>query len=91
MLLAETKSSNIGENVRARANCDASRIDALGSEQTQAMDRTIAALTKIESETKSDETKAKISAVLVHMRDYKKAAGNVIDFASIDLNTANVN
>ena len=55
------------------------------------MDRTIAALTKIESETKSDETKAKISAVLVHMRDYKKAAGNVIDFASIDLNTANVN
>jgi methyl-accepting chemotaxis protein len=72
----------------ARANYDASRIDALGNEQAKAMDQVIADLSKMESEAKTDEAKAKITAVLVQMKDYKKAAGNVIDFASIDLNTA---
>jgi methyl-accepting chemotaxis protein len=72
----------------ARANYESSRIDALGAEQMKAMDVIIAELTKMESAAKSDTVKAKFITALAQMRDYKKACSNVIDFATIDLNTA---
>ncbi len=73
-----------------RANYDASRIDALGTEQVKAMDEIVTSLAKMESEAKTVETKAVMTTVLKQMRDYKKAAVNVIDFATMDLNTATV-
>jgi methyl-accepting chemotaxis protein len=72
----------------ARANYDASRIDAVGTEQTKALTAIVAELTRLESSAKSGEAKANFSSVLTELRNYQKAAGNVIDFATTDLNTA---
>jgi methyl-accepting chemotaxis protein len=74
----------------ARANYDASQIDALGKEEVKTMDRIIADLSRLESEASSEKTKSKYTTALTQMRDYKKTVSSVIDFASIDLNTATI-
>ncbi len=74
----------------ARADYEASRINTVAGEQMKAMDEILAGFTKMQEQSRSEDIRAKLSTVLVQMRDYKNAVSTVIDFASMDLNAATV-
>ncbi len=71
-----------------RAEYEASRLDAVGSEQIKAMDGIIASFKTMHERASTEETKAKLSAVLAQVHDYKSALVTVIDFSTMDLNAA---
>jgi len=71
-----------------RAEYEASRLDAVGTEQLKAVDGIIASFTEMREQASTDGTQAKLSTVLAQMQDYKSALVTVIDFSTMDLNAA---
>jgi len=73
----------------ARARYDEKKLDTLGKEQLAQIDTTInIAKRMVESKTNTEESTLMYRTALDQMNEYRKAAFAVIDFATVDLNTA---
>ncbi|MCX6135359.1 MAG: methyl-accepting chemotaxis protein [Ignavibacteriales bacterium] len=74
----------------ARANYESGRLEALGKTQITRVDESIAALTKMVALATDEETKKRYQQAADQAADYRKSAFTVVDFATVELNTATV-
>ena len=74
----------------ARANYESSRLDTLGKAQIATADEMVTSLKKMAELTSDENTKKRYQAAVEQATDYRKAAFTVVDFASVELNTATV-
>ena len=74
----------------ARANYDESRLDALGKAQLAKIDKAVESLTKLQASASDDASRKFYATALAQGTDYRKSAFTVIDFATVDLNTATI-
>jgi methyl-accepting chemotaxis protein len=74
----------------ARANYESTRLESLGKEQITRVDESIAALKTMAEAAKDEVTHQQYQKALEQAAGYRSAAFMVVDFATVELNTATV-
>ena len=74
----------------ARADYESAKLDELGKVQIARMDGAVSALKKMVESAGNDDTKKAYQKAVDQATDYRKAAFTVVDFATVELNTATV-
>ncbi len=74
----------------ARADYESAKIDELGKAQIARIDAVASSLRKMVESAGNEETKKAYQKASDQMTDYRKAAFMVVDFATVELNTATV-
>jgi methyl-accepting chemotaxis protein len=74
----------------ARANYDGNKVDALGKQESKRIDDAIARLSHFTDSTATESSRKRYATAVQLAGEYRKAVFMVVDFASIDLNTATI-
>ncbi|HTY38692.1 MAG TPA: methyl-accepting chemotaxis protein, partial [Bacteroidota bacterium] len=74
----------------ARANYDSGKLDALGKAQIDRIDSVINGMKSMADSADDEETKGRLQKALAQTIEYRKAAFTVVDFATVELNTATI-